>query len=85
MTSANDIHQEFDAALRSTTCPACELPYSDAAVQWCNGWLAGRYDLMKAIGGQERDGPVHIRCEMCGTKASFDIFTTTATALPEDV
>lgn len=78
------IEKAFEAALRSTPCPACREPYTDSAVRWCNGWMEGRRNLMEEIGGDERDGPVYIRCEWCGVKANFNIFTKVAIALRED-
>lgn len=66
--------------LKRIPCPSCDLPYTDNAVQWAEGWIAGRVDLYVELQGavQERDGPVKIRCELCEAKAWINYFSETA-------
>jgi uncharacterized C2H2 Zn-finger protein len=81
MTSPQELQAAFETLLRSIACPSCGELYSDGAVQWCNGWIQGRHDLLLEINSTERDGPVRIRCERCGAKASIDYFKQTAVAV----
>jgi hypothetical protein len=79
MTSRAEVQTLFEASLKKIACPNCGLQYTDHAVAWCNGWMDGRQDLMREIGGQERDGPVSIRCELCDAKSSINYFSKVAT------
>ncbi len=78
MTTRNEVEAAFGVMLKAIACPSCGAQYTDAAVQWCNAWNEGRHDLLVELDRTERDGPVKIRCERCGTKADVDIFKRTA-------
>lgn len=81
MTNASEVHAAFAAMLMSLTCPACGRHYSDAAVQWCLGYMDGRHDMLVEIGGAERDGPDKIRCANCEARASVNYFGRTASLI----
>ncbi len=77
MTSASDINKAFTAMLKALACPSCDQHYSEAAVQWCFGYIDGRHDMLVEVGGNERHGPVKIRCMNCQKNASVDYFRKT--------
>ena len=74
MTNASQVQAAFAAMLQSLACPACGQNYSDAAVQWCFGYIDGRHDMLVEEGESERDGPVKIRCAYCQARASINYF-----------
>lgn len=74
MTSASNVDAAFAALLNSLACPACGDHYTDAAVQWCFGYIAGRHDLLVEDEKTERDGPAKIRCATCNAKSVVNYF-----------
>jgi hypothetical protein len=81
MTNRDEVDAAFAAMLKAIPCPSCGAQFTDAAVQWCDAWIEGRHDLLREMNTTERDGPVKIRCERCGTRASVDIFRRAATVV----
>jgi len=81
MTSRAGVHASFQAMLKSIACPSCDISFTDAAVRWCDAWCEGRHDLLVELKSTERDGPVKIWCEYCGTKALINYFSGTATVV----
>jgi hypothetical protein len=81
MTSKSEVEAAFNTALKQIACPNCGLEYTDHAVSWCNGWIEGRHDLLLEMGRNERDGPIKLRCELCGAKAQINYFTSVATLI----
>ncbi len=60
--------------LKTLSCPHCALTYTDCAVEWTEAWLEGRRDAMRDLGYEERDGPVKLKCELCGGVALTNVF-----------
>ena len=56
---------------------AWSVEFSDAALDWAEAWLEGRFDLMQEAGWQERDGPYKLRCELCGQRSWLNYFAWT--------
>lgn len=79
--SAQEIRQAFHDQIRTLACPHCETNFTDFAVEWCEAWLDGRREAMRDLGREERDGPVKLKCELCGGAALTDVFLTTPKAL----
>jgi hypothetical protein len=70
----DEVHAAFRAALKRLHCPTCDFEYTDSAVDWAEAWLEGRLDLMREEGKFGRDGPIKLRCELCGARAWTDAF-----------
>ncbi|ANP47304.1 hypothetical protein [Candidatus Viadribacter manganicus] len=74
--SAEEIRQAFRDQLKTLACPHCDTGYTDYAVTWSEAWLEGRHDAMRELGANERDGPVKLRCDLCGGAAVTSVFCT---------
>ena len=76
--SAGELRQAFHDRLKTLSCPHCALTYTDYAVEWAEAWLEGRRDAMRELGYEERDGPIKLKCELCGGVASTNVFGSPA-------
>jgi len=65
--------QGFRDRIKTLSCPHCATEYTDFAIDWSEAWLEGRHDAMRDFGTTERDGPVKLKCELCGGKAVTSI------------
>lgn len=74
---AQEQRQAFRDQVKALRCPHCQVEFSDAALDWAEAWLEGRFDLMQEAGWQERDGPYKLRCELCGQRSWLNYFTWT--------
>ena len=72
--SAEEVRRAFRDMLKTLSCPHCALTYTDCAVEWTEAWLEGRRDAMRDLGYEERDGPVKLKCELCGGVAFTNAF-----------
>lgn len=79
--AAREQREAFRAAIKQLRCPFCEVEYSDAALDWADAWLEGRFDMMAEHGWTERDGPYKLRCELCGHRAWLNYFSWTVTSV----
>jgi len=74
--SAEEIRHAFNEKLKTLACPHCATEYTDYSVEWTQAWLQGRRDAMHDLGTTERDGPVKLKCELCGGQALTNAFLT---------
>lgn len=81
MITRAEVDQVFRDMVKSLCCPTCEVEFSDYAVEWADAWREGRFDLMEENGWQERDGPVKLKCELCGSRSWLNYFTKTVTSV----
>jgi hypothetical protein len=79
--SAEDVHRAFNAKLKTLACPHCSTTYTDFTVEWLRAYLEGRRDAMHDLGTTERDGPVKLKCELCGGQALTSVFLTPPQAI----
>ena len=83
--TAAEVMAAFAAAIKACTCPACGCEFTDAAVEWCNAWREGYDDrILEADGVKIRDGPFKLKCEMCGRRSMYGLFTQAVTLLPAE-
>lgn len=80
MITRSEIDQAFRDMVTSLCCPACELEYTEFAVEWGRAWYEGRKDLMDEQGWQERDGPFKLKCELCGHRSWLNYFAKSVTS-----
>jgi hypothetical protein len=80
MASRAEVEQAFRDMVTSLQCPACELEFTDFAVEWGRAWYEGRMDLMAEQSWQERDGPFKLKCELCGHRSWLDYFAKSVTS-----
>ena len=78
-----ELEAAFAAAIKKCVCPACGLEFTDAADEWGHAWSEGYVDRIREDGGDIRDGPFKLRCEMCGRRSMYSIFGKTVTLLLE--
>jgi hypothetical protein len=69
-----EVEASFRAMVKSLHCPNCDLEFTDFALTWSDAWLEGRHDLIAEDGGQERDGPYKLKCELCGHRSWLNYF-----------
>jgi hypothetical protein len=69
-----EVEASFREMVKSLRCPSCDLEFTDFALIWGDAWLEGRHDLMVEDGGQERDGPYKLKCELCGHRSWLNYF-----------
>ena len=81
MTRA-EVYAAFVAGVKACACPACGLPFTDAAVAWGNAWREGYVDCVHEQGWQLRDGPFKLKCEMCERRSMYDVFARSVTLVP---
>lgn len=74
--SAEEIHRAFRESIKTLSCPHCATDYTDYACDWSEAWSEGRREAIRELGHDERDGPVKLKCELCGGKALTDVFST---------
>lgn len=79
--SAEEIRRAFNEKLKTLACPHCQTEYTDFSVEWTEAWLQGRRDAMNDLGTTERDGPIKLKCELCGGQALTNVFLTPPKAL----
>lgn len=79
--SADEVHREFNVKLKTLACPHCGELYTDFAVEWLHAYLEGRRDALNDLGTTERDGPIKLKCELCGGQALTNVFLTPPKAL----
>ena len=72
--SAEEIRQAYRAAIKALPCPHCAETYTDDAIAWSEAWSEGRRDALQALGRDERDGPIKLKCALCGGYALTDAF-----------
>ena len=75
-----DADKAFRDVVKSLLCPGCGQEFTDAAVDWSEIWWEGRFDLLHELGRTERDGPCKLKCERCGHRSWFNIFSKTVTS-----
>lgn len=75
--SKEEIRQAFRARVKEIACPRCGEFYSDWALDWGEAWYEGRRDLLAEMGGDERDGPYKLCCELCDTRVWLNYFAFT--------
>lgn len=82
-----EVEASFREMVKSLRCPNCDLEFTDFALTWGDAWLEGRHDLMAEDGGQERDGPYKLKCELCGHRAWLNYFAPSVSIAerPDDV
>jgi hypothetical protein len=78
ITPRSEVDEAFRKLVKSIRCPSCEVEFSDWAADWADAWVEGRRDLMRETGHDERDGPLKVKCELCGHRAWIDYFGRTA-------
>lgn len=79
--SAEEIRREFNVKLKTLACPHCNEPYTDYAVDWAHAYLEGRRDALNDLSRTERDGPIKLKCELCGGQAFTNAFLTPPKAI----
>lgn len=79
--SFDEVRKAFNDKLKTLSCPHCDAAYTDHAVEWTEAWLEGRRDAMRELGGNERDGPVKLKCGLCGGQAMTSSFLTPPNAI----
>jgi len=80
-TSAAEVEKAYREALKALTCPHCNTEYTDYAAEWSDAWREGRRDTLREVDKEERDGPVKLKCELCGGLALTNAFLTAPTPL----
>jgi hypothetical protein len=73
--SAAEVADAFAVAVKACCCPACGRPFTDAAVSWGMAWREGYVDCIRAEGRDIRDGPFKIKCDTCGRRSMYNIFS----------
>jgi hypothetical protein len=73
--------REFNAKLKTLACPHCGEAYTDFTAEWLHAYLEGRRDALNDLGTTERDGPVKLKCELCGGRAITNVFLTPPKAI----
>ena len=48
---AQEQRQAFRDQVKALRCPHCAVEFSDAALDWAEAWLEGRFDLMQEHAG----------------------------------
>lgn len=74
--SAEEIRRAFREKIKTLACPHCDTTYTDFACDWSEAWSEGRREAIRELGYDERDGPVKLKCELCGGAALTDVFLT---------
>lgn len=75
--TAAQVHAAFHQAIKTLHCLECGMEFTDYAGDWGDAWLEGRFDLLKEDGQTERDGPIKVRCELCGQRHWYNYFSGT--------
>ena len=79
--SAADVERAFREELKALSCPHCDSRYTDYAATWSDAWREGRLDAQRELDRVGRDGPLKLKCELCGGKALSDAFLSPPKAI----
>jgi hypothetical protein len=69
------IEQAFRERMKTLHCPNCGLGYTDFAVDWYYAWREGLRDEIIESERASRDGPLKLKCELCGHRVWTDVFS----------